>query len=100
MMRYNDAAQRRGRAPKGETMPTGPEGQWRPADPIAGAVHVAKLATGEIQETRKAPPRPDPVADSRRASVAGKARSAQMTSDQRSALGRAGAAARWDAKSR
>ena len=81
-------------------MPTGTGGQWRPADPVAVAVHVAKLATGEIQETNEAPPRPDPVADSRRASTAGKARAAQMTDVERSALGRAGAAARWDAKSR
>ena len=81
-------------------MPRSPQGQWRPVDPVAGAVHVAKLATGEIQETKEASSRPDPVADSRRASTAGKAGAAQMTDAERSALGRAGAAARWDAKSR
>lgn len=32
-------------------MPTGPEGQKRPADVIANAVHVAKIATGEATET-------------------------------------------------
>ena len=31
-------------------MPTGPSGQKRPADVIANAVHVAKIATGEIGE--------------------------------------------------
>lgn len=30
----------------------GPRGERRPADPIANAVHVAKLATGEIKELR------------------------------------------------
>ena len=44
-------------------MPRSPQGRWRPPDPVAGAVHVAKLATGEIEETRNAPPRPDPAAD-------------------------------------
>ncbi len=31
-------------------MPTGPEGEKRPADPIANAVHVMRVATGEVQE--------------------------------------------------
>ena len=30
---------------------TGPNGEKRPKDPIARAVHVAKIATGEIEET-------------------------------------------------
>ena len=29
---------------------TGPNGGKRPADPIARAVHVARIATGEIEE--------------------------------------------------
>ena len=37
-------------------MPKGPQGQWRPADPIAAAVHVAKIATGQIEETYEAFP--------------------------------------------
>ena len=32
-------------------MPRGPNGEWRPADPIAAAVHVGKIATGQIEET-------------------------------------------------
>ena len=31
-------------------MPRGPNGEKRPKDPIASAVHVAKIATGEIEE--------------------------------------------------
>ena len=76
-------------------MPKGPQGQWRPADPIAAAVHVGRIAIGEIEETCDAPRRPDPAADSRRASAAGKARGASLTPEQRSASAKNAAAARW-----
>jgi hypothetical protein len=36
-------------------MAKGPQGQKRPADAIGCAVMVAKIATGEIQDTIKAP---------------------------------------------
>ncbi len=32
-------------------MPKGPSGQKRPADVIGNAVHVMRIATGEIEET-------------------------------------------------
>ncbi len=32
-------------------MPKGPNGQQRPADVIGNAVHIARIATGEEQET-------------------------------------------------
>jgi hypothetical protein len=32
-------------------MPKGPRGQKRPADVISNAVHVMKIATGEIEES-------------------------------------------------
>lgn len=35
-------------------MPKGPRGEKRPADAIARAVQVAKIATGEIDEPRDA----------------------------------------------
>ena len=79
-------------------MPRGPQGQWRPANPVAAGVHIAKLATGEIEEICEAPPRPSPTADSRRASKGGKARADSMTPSQRSALGKYAANARWNAK--
>ena len=31
-------------------MPKGPQGQKRPADTVANAIHVAKILTGEIEE--------------------------------------------------
>ena len=79
-------------------MPKGPQGQWRPADPIAAAVHVGRIATGEIEETYEAPRRPDPAADSRRASAAGKARAASLTPERRREIAASGADARWGAK--
>ena len=36
-------------------MPTGPRGEKRPPDVIANAVRVAKIATGEVQETYAKP---------------------------------------------
>lgn len=33
-------------------VPTGPQGQKRPADAIGNAIAVAKIATGEIQDTK------------------------------------------------
>ena len=32
-------------------MPIGPHGEKRPADPLANALHVARLSTGEAVET-------------------------------------------------
>ena len=81
-------------------MPKGPKGEWRPPDSVACAIHVAKLSTGEIQETYEAPPRPNPEEDKQRASKGGKARTAAMTREQRSALGKVAAAARWRLKSK
>ena len=36
-------------------MPRGPNGEWRPQGDTACAVHVLRIATGEIEEKR--PPR-------------------------------------------
>ena len=78
-------------------MPYGPKGQWRPAETGACAVHVMKIATGQIEET-VAPPR-DPQADhaaaSQRASKAAKARVASQTPERRKQVAAAAAAARW-----
>jgi len=80
-------------------MPRGPNGEWRPADPIAAAVHVGKIATGQIDETFDPPRRQDVdhAEVSQRASKAGKASAASRTPEQRRALAKAGAAARWGA---
>ena len=77
-------------------MPKGPNGEWRPAATGACAVHVAKLATGEIAETYEPPAREDVdhAAASQRASKAGKARAASLTPERRSEIAKAAAAAR------
>ena len=43
-------------------MPTGPKGEKRPADVIANAVHVMKIATGEVEESGPADDGKDPAA--------------------------------------
>ena len=76
-------------------MPKGSQGQWRPADPVACAVYVGRLATGEIQETYEAPRRSNPAADSQRASEGGKARAVSLAPKRRREIAVAGTAARW-----
>ena len=79
-------------------MPRGPNGEWRPADPVACAVHVGRIATGEIDETFAPPERTDEerAAARARASKAGKARAASQSPEERRAIAAAGAEARWE----
>jgi len=69
-------------------MPKGPKGQKRPADVIGCAVHVAKIATGEIEET---PIRP-------KGSIGGKARAQLLSSSERSEIASLAAKRRWQKK--
>lgn len=71
-------------------MPKGPNGQTRPADVIGNAVHIARIATGEIEETGLKQP-------AKRASgLAGaKARQENTTEAQRREIAERAAAARW-----
>ena len=71
-------------------MPKGPQGQKRPADAIGNAVHIARIATGEQQETALKQP-------AKRASgLAGaQARQENTTAQDRSAIAKKAAAARW-----
>lgn len=72
-------------------MPKGPQGQKRPADVIGNAVHVARIATGEEQETSLKQPA------KRRSGLAGaKARLENTTADERSVIARKAAMARWE----
>jgi hypothetical protein len=66
-------------------MPRGPQGQKRPADTNANAVHVMKLATGEVEEDLPAEGKVN----------GGKARTSGMTAEERSALAQTAARARW-----
>ena len=79
-------------------MPRGPKKQWRPAGTAECAVHVMRIATGELDETFE-PPKREPDDDaSERASVAGKARAASLTPERRAEIARNAANARWKPK--
>jgi hypothetical protein len=74
----------------GITMPRGPKGEKRPADAIGNAVHVMRIATGEIEEDLgKTPKR------AKGGRKGGKARARSLTAEQRSEIARAAASARW-----
>lgn len=71
-------------------MPRGPQGQKRPADVIGNAVHIAKIATGEIEDASLEQP------NKRKSGLAGaKARAENTTPEQRQETARKAAAARW-----
>jgi hypothetical protein len=75
-------------------MPRGPKGQKRPADVIGNAVHVMRIATGEIEEE----PPPDDGKDKAAQSLGkrgGAARAAKLTAEQRAEIAKKAAAKRW-----
>lgn len=80
-------------------MPKTPKGHKRPADAISNAVHVMRVATGEINESGT-------TEDGKsRAAVelgrkGGLARAQKLSRQQRSAVAKAGARARWKSKNR
>ena len=69
-------------------MPRGPSREKRPADTVGCAIMVAKIATGEVE---------DELPDGRRKGglKGGKSRTSGMTAEERSALARKAALARW-----
>ena len=66
-------------------MPKGPQGQKRPADVIGNAVHVMRIATGEVEEQ----PAPKPKR---------KSKSAPVDPQRRHEIARKAATARWAKK--
>ena len=75
-------------------MPQGPKGQKRPADVIGNAVHVMRVATGEIEE-QVAPPDPAKEYMRRGGLKGGKARAAKLSATKRKAIAKKAARARW-----
>lgn len=69
-------------------MPRGPNGEKRPADTVRSAIHVAKIATGEIEEDL-------PSARRNGGMVGGKARRDALTPERRSEIAKEAATARW-----
>jgi len=72
-------------------MPKGPRGEKRPADAVARAVMIAKIATGEIED------KVDPVksAAAELGSRGGKKRAENMTPERRAEIAKKAAATRW-----
>lgn len=74
-------------------MPKGPRGERRPADVIGNAVHVMRIATGEVEDAKA-----DPAKEHmRRGGLAGgKARAKALSPTKRRAIAKKAARARWD----
>lgn len=72
-------------------MPKGPKGQKRPADVIGAAVMVARIATGEVEDTGLK----GKEYASKGGKKGGKARAKTLTPEQRSEIASLAAAARW-----
>jgi hypothetical protein len=84
-------------------MPKGPKGEKRPADVIGNAVHVMRIATGQIDEQNPMPKElgknPAAVALGRLGGLkGGKARAAKLTPKERQEMSRKAAQLRWAAK--
>ena len=68
-------------------MPRGPNGEKRPRDPIALAVHIAKIATGQMED--------ELPSDTRKGGlVGGPARAKALSPERRSEIARMGQRAR------
>ena len=72
-------------------MPKGPNGEKRPADAIGLAVHVGRIATGEIEDEREA--LSSAAAEMGRAG--GKKRAENMTPERRREIAQNAATKRW-----
>ena len=75
-------------------MPTGPNGEKRPADVIANAVLSMKVATGEAEEMHVN------TAKSAGGRKGGKARAEALSAERRSDVAKEGAKARWASNAR
>lgn len=74
------------------SVPKGPQGQKRKADVIGNAVLIARIATGEVEDTTAQPTKASRSAGAKKG---GAARSAKLTPEQRSEIARMAADARW-----
>jgi hypothetical protein len=76
-------------------MPKGPKGEKRPADVIGNAVHVMRIATGEVQE-EEAALRSHRVKSGR---AGAEARRIKLTPEERKRIATVAAKARWGRRS-
>jgi hypothetical protein len=76
-------------------VPKGPQGQKRPADVVGNAVHVMRIATGEVEDTTDLK---DPAAVARGkagGAKGGSARAAALSQSEKRAIAEKAAKARW-----
>lgn len=75
-------------------MPKGPRGERRPADVVSNAVHVMRIALGEIEDTIETP---DPAKEYMRKGglKGGKARAKALSPAKRKAIAKKAAKKRW-----
>jgi len=72
-------------------MPKGPRGEKRSADAIGRAVMIAKIATGEVEDTVH----DVTSAAAQMGKLGGKARAAAISPERRAEIARAAAVKRW-----
>lgn len=74
-------------------MPKGPKGQNHPADVVANAVLIARIATGEVEDA----PESDGMSKAAQelGRMGGRARAEKLTKEQRAEIARKAAAGRW-----
>ena len=72
-------------------MPKGPKGEVRPANVVGCAVHVAQIATGEIEDTteKRVPAR------ATGGKIGGKARAKALSPERRKEIAQVAATDRW-----
>ena len=73
-------------------MPKGPQGESRPGNVVGCAVHVAKIATGEIEDTTKKRV-PSRAAGGK---IGGKARAKALSPERRKEIAQVAAISRWE----
>jgi hypothetical protein len=74
-------------------MPKGPRGEKRPADVIGAAIMVARIATGEIEDTKgKAPNR------AKGGKIGGNARAKALSPSKRQKIAKKAARSRWESR--
>jgi hypothetical protein len=74
-------------------MPRGPKGEKRPADVVGNAVHIMRIATGEIEDTV-----PDDGKDKAAQALGrkgGHARAEKLTKAKRAEIAQKAALSRW-----
>jgi acyl-CoA reductase-like NAD-dependent aldehyde dehydrogenase len=74
-------------------MSKGPNGEKRPADVIGNAVHIMRIATGEVEDTT-----PDDGKDKAAQALGakgGRKRAESMSPERRAEIAKAAAAKRW-----